>query len=122
VLLRPLPFAGASRLVKIWEEHRAQGGILLEPSPANFHDWQRIATSFEGMGAYAGASVNLAGGGAGEPERLDGAGLTAGMLPMLGVQPAMGRLFTADDDRDGAPPPCCSVTRFGGGASAEIGT
>jgi hypothetical protein len=103
VLLRPLPFADASRLVKIWEDHRAQGIVQLEPSPANFHDWQRGATSFEAMGAYAGASVNLTGG-AGEPERLEGAGVTYGMLPMLGVQPEIGRLFTADDDREGAPP------------------
>jgi putative ABC transport system permease protein len=103
VLLRPLPFADASRLVKIWEDHRAQG-YRLEPSPANFHDWQRGATSFEAMGAYASASLNLTGGGRGEPERLDGAGVTAEVLPMLGMQPEIGRLFTAEEDREGAPP------------------
>src|SRR5262249_39774545 len=92
------------RLVKLWEEHRAQGGFLAEPSPANFHDWRSGARSFDAMGAYASQSLNLTGGGAGEPERLDGAGVTLDILPMLGVQPAIGRLFTAEDDRPGAPP------------------
>jgi len=103
VLLRPLPFADASRLVKIWEEHRAQRISQWEPSPANFHDWQRTATSFEAMGAYAAASMNLTAGGRGEPERLDGAGVTADLLPLLGVTPEIGRLFTAEEDRQGAP-------------------
>jgi putative ABC transport system permease protein len=103
VLLRPLPFADASRLVKIWEEHRAQGISQWEPSPANFHDWKQSATSFDAMGAYASQSLNLTGG-SGEPERLEGAGVTAELLPMLGVRPPVGRLFTAEDDRDTAPP------------------
>jgi putative ABC transport system permease protein len=103
VLLRPLPFADASRLVKIWEERRIQRISQWEPSPANFHDWQRNATSFEAMGAYAPASLNLTAGGRGEPERLDGAGVTADLLPLLGARLEIGRLFTAEDDKQGAP-------------------
>jgi predicted permease len=102
VLLRPLPFADSSRLVKIWEQMRVRGISQLEASPANFRDWQRAAKSFESMGAYASASVNLTSGGSGVPERLDGSGVTWDVLPMLGVQPPIGRIFTADDDREGA--------------------
>ena len=40
---------------------------------------------------------------AGNPARLEGAGVTAGLLPLLGVQPALGRAFTPEDDRPGAP-------------------
>jgi putative ABC transport system permease protein len=96
--LRPLPFADSGRLVKIWEQQH--GYARLEASPANYRDWKRNATSFESMGAYAGASSNLAGTGA--PERLEGAFVTAAVLPMLGARPAMGRLFTEADDTEGA--------------------
>jgi len=60
-----------------------------------------MSKSFEGMGAYWDTSVNLVG--QGDPERLEGATVTADLLPLLGVQPVMGRLFTAAEDREGAP-------------------
>jgi len=102
VLLRPLPFRDEARLVKIWQEQRAQGYSRNEVSPANYRDWKRAASSFEAMGAYAGVSLDLAG--AGDPERLEGAAFTADILPMLGAGASIGRLFTEDDDREGAPP------------------
>jgi putative ABC transport system permease protein len=97
VLLRPLPFADAERLVKLWES--PPGYTQMELSPPNYRDWKEMSTSFETMGAYRGLSVNLVG--EGQPERLEGAAVTADLLPMLGVQPALGRLFTAEDDREG---------------------
>jgi predicted permease len=100
VLVRPLPFAGAARLVNVWEDRSTIGYPRLEPSPPNYHDWKQMATTFETLAAYRGLSVNLVANGA--PERLDGASITADLLPMLGVRPALGRLFTADDDRQGA--------------------
>jgi putative ABC transport system permease protein len=60
-----------------------------------------MSKSFEGMGAYWDNSVNLVG--QGDPERLEGAAITADLFPLLGVQPLMGRLFTAAEDREGAP-------------------
>jgi predicted permease len=99
VLLRPLPFPEPDRLVKIWEDHRGQG-FRLEPSPANYHDWKSGARSFEAMGAYHEVSLDLSGGG--EPERLEGAGVTAGVLPLLGARPAIGRIFTEADDQEGS--------------------
>ena len=53
------------------------------------------------MAAYRGISVDVSG--LGEPQRLDGASVTAGLFPALGVQPLAGRTFTAEDDREDAP-------------------
>src|SRR4030095_4332232 len=58
-------------------------------------------TSFASMGAYSTASSNLIG--MGEPERLDGAVVTADALPTIGIAPAAGRPFLAEDDAPGAP-------------------
>ena len=98
VLVRPLPFPESDRLVKLWEAPSGYGRNEL--SPANYRDWKPMSTAFEAMPAYRGLSVNLVG--QGEPERLEGASVTADLFPMLGAQPALGRLFTTDDDRAGA--------------------
>jgi predicted permease len=99
VLLRPLPFPDADRLVNLWV--RLPGYNRVEASPANYRDWKRLATLFESLGAYHPASVNLVG--QGDPLRLEGVAVTAELLPTLGVSPIMGRLFTADDDLEDAP-------------------
>src|SRR5262249_51058510 len=99
VLIRPLPYADAARLVAVWQRQLTGDGHY-ELSPANFRQWQR-AGAFAAMGASASTSANLVG--AGEPVRVDGAALTAAVLPLFGVQPVLGRAFTAEDDRAGAP-------------------
>lgn len=99
VLIRPLPFAEPERLVKLWEAHR--GYARTELSPPNYRDWKRMSTAFETMGVYRTLAANLVG--EGDPERLEGASVTAEVFTMLGARPARGRLFTADDDREGAP-------------------
>jgi putative ABC transport system permease protein len=100
VLLRPLPYAHPDRLVKIWE--RLPGYNRMELSPADYRDWKRMSKSFEAMGASRGLSANMIAGH--DPLRVEGAVLTAELLPMLGVQPVMGRFFTAEEDRYGAQP------------------
>ncbi len=100
VLVRPLPFKDAHRLVRLYQNSTRRGSSTNNLSPANFRDWQRMATGFASMGAFADASVNLVG--SGEPQRLTGVGVTAEILPMLGVAPALGRVFETADDRDGA--------------------
>ena len=102
VLLRPLPFLDSDRLVKLWEDQSPQGYEAMEPSPALYRDWKRFGTGFAGMVAYFTTAVNLVG--AGEPERLEGAVVTADLLPLLGVRPAVGRIFASSDDTSGAPP------------------
>ena len=100
VLLRRLPFADADRLVALWQHQRATDHGNWEASPTNYREWRK-APAFETMGATFIISANLVG--RGEPQRLDGAALTAEVLPMLGAAPALGRVFNTDDDRDGAP-------------------
>ena len=101
VLLRPLPFDSPDRLVALWQTNLVRGDGRFELSPSNYRDWKAMGTSFSGMGAYNSISANLVG--EGVPQRLDGAAVTADLLPLLGIQPALGRPLAADDDRDGAP-------------------
>lgn len=90
MLIRPLPYADAPRLVKLWETLPDYGRN--EPSPANYRDWRDRSTVFEAMGAYTGASANLIG--RGEPRQIDGARVSADLLPLLGVRPAIGPKLT----------------------------
>ena len=118
VLLRPLPFADADRLVTVWHQERQYSRV--EMSPPNYRDWKAQSKSFEAFGAYAGLSVNLAG--EGEPERLVGEVMTADVLPMIGVKPLLGRWFSAEDDRYSAPATVILSyplwqARFGGSAA-----
>jgi len=98
VLIRPLPYPQSDRLVKLLEQ---TPNYQLELSPANYRDWKAMSTSFAAMGAYTSTSINLVG--EGEPERLEGATVTADLLPLLGVQPLLGRTFLPEEDREGAP-------------------
>jgi predicted permease len=99
VLIRPLPFADSNRLVKLWES--PPGYTRNELSPPNYFDWKHMSHSFETMGTFTFASTNLTG--QGEPERVQGILASSEVLPMLGVQPILGRLFTSQDDRAEAP-------------------
>jgi predicted permease len=85
--------------VKIWEN--VPGYVRMEASAPNFRDWRRMSTSFTTMGAYTGFATNLVGGT--EPRRLEGATVGADVIRLLGVSPHIGRIFTDDDDRPGAP-------------------
>ena len=91
LLLRPLPYADASRLVS----------ISLLPSP-DFVAARESLHSFASLAAFYGGSDNLTG--VGEPVRVRRAGVTANLFPMLGVQAQIGRVFSAEDDRPGGPP------------------
>lgn len=99
VLLRPLPFPDSDRLVKVWE--RTPGYRRLELSPANYRDCKAAATVFDSIGTYHSAAANLVG--AGEPQRVEGAAVSYDLFPTLGVRPLIGRMFSAADDREGAP-------------------
>ena len=97
VLFRPLPFPDPDSLVRICEGPRTGGGwgCMNQVSPANYRDFKEMSTSFAGMGAYANDAVNLVGGG--EPRRLAIARLNLEVMPLLGVSPALGRVFEASD-------------------------
>jgi predicted permease len=99
VLLRPLPFPEADRLLHLREA--PMGGGTNELSPANFRDWKTQARSFENMGAYTYGASNMVGNG--EPRRVELIRATPDLLPVLGVQPLLGRPFTASDLRQAEP-------------------
>jgi putative ABC transport system permease protein len=102
VLLRPLEYAGADRLVKIVGFEPSEG-TTDNLSPADFLDLQRDSTSFARMGAHGFVGLATLGGGTGEAERLGSVQVTDGFFDTLQERPQLGRLFAADDDRPGAP-------------------
>jgi predicted permease len=99
VLIRPLPFPDPGRLVKVWEKTPGYG--RMELSAPNYRDWKAAAKSFASMGIYYDRAVTMLT--AGEPTRLAGTSVSADVLPTLGVSPVVGRAFSPDDDRAGAP-------------------
>jgi putative ABC transport system permease protein len=100
VLLRPLPFAEPDRLVMIWEDATFIGFPQDTPAPGNYADWKAQSQTFADMAARSNRSFNLTGDG--EPEKLQAYEITANFFPLLGVKPALGRNFTAEEDQPGA--------------------
>lgn len=100
VLLRPLPYPDADRIVYLseWSPDVPDLSIAL----ANFADWQKMNTVFDSLVAYRSENLNLTG--QGEPQRLSVRQVTAGLFPTLGVEPVLGRELTPDDDKPGAEP------------------
>jgi predicted permease len=101
VLLKPLPFAEPDRLVAVW--HRAPGlGIdKLNQSPSTYLITREEGRAFQDIGIWNNNAVSITG--RGEPERVQGLQITDGLLPLLGVVPVKGRLFTKADDSPGTP-------------------
>jgi putative ABC transport system permease protein len=98
VLLRPLPFRDADRLV-ILAEH-AGAVATITTSWQNYQDWRDQTKSYDGFGAVRSLTMTLAGGA--EPERVPAKMVSASLLAALGTPPALGRGIAADDDRSGA--------------------
>jgi putative ABC transport system permease protein len=100
VLLRPLPYRNAERLV--WVAGNVRGGTArASVSPPDYVDYRAQNTVFEEFAASTTVpnAVNLTG--AGEPERLTGSRVTANYFRAFGVEPALGRVFLADEERAG---------------------
>jgi putative ABC transport system permease protein len=94
VLLRPLPFEQPDRLIRVWGLH-AQIGQETASLP-DFLDWRAQARSFAGLSALSNTRFTL--NGAGEPEMIRGAFVTADFFRTLGVAPLRGRTFVAGED------------------------
>ena len=94
VLLRPLAYKDSDRLVTILH----QGNFPV--AVANYLDWRKQSHSFEAMGAAEFWTPNLMG--VDRPERVWGLRLTQSLLPLLGVEPLLGRLFVAGEDDEGS--------------------
>ena len=100
VILRPLPFEQADRLISIQNSWTRTGLPQQNVSAPDFHDWKAQSRSFESMGYYAGGEWSVT---------VDGAAdyvmafrVTPGFLEALRAQPAMGRTFTEEELRTGA--------------------
>lgn len=93
VLLRPLPYANSDRLVVIL--HNGNNPV----APANVIDWKKQTHSFTDVAAAEYWGANLTSGE--QPENVRGLRVSAGIFPMLGVAPFIGRAFTTDEDVNG---------------------
>ncbi len=102
VLLRPLPYRDASRLVMLWHtppQKSFPGMTMFSVSAANFVDWQQQSHSFERMSIYSFSHLNLTG--RDQPEALQGASVSADFFSTLQAQPMLGRTLTLDEDQPG---------------------
>jgi putative ABC transport system permease protein len=102
VLLRPLEYPAADRLVKLHGFDKDEG-VPGNLSPADFLDFERDNTVFARMGANGFVGLFTITGGHGEAERVGGVNVTEGYFATLQVQPAIGRSFLPEEDRPGAP-------------------
>jgi len=100
LLLRPLPYKDANRLVILW--NRSPGLGITEDwfSTAQYFDIKTEHHGFEDVAIAIGGNENLTGDGA--PERVGTIHVSSNLLPMLGVEPARGRLFVSTEDADGS--------------------
>jgi predicted permease len=102
VLLKPLPYPQADRLIGIWHSAPAigfQGDLNMAPY-LYFIDREQSST-LEDVGMYNGDSLTVTG--VGQPEHVTGMDVTDGTLPLVGARPVLGRLFTRRDDTADAP-------------------
>ena len=102
LLLRPLPYHHADRLVTVWQDMRARGGPADEwATPGNYADWRSEKTLFEEIAVVTGWRPTLTG--QGEPEPIAGEQVSHEYFSVLGVVPALGRTFRVEDDVPNAP-------------------
>ncbi|HEX8490720.1 MAG TPA: ABC transporter permease, partial [Chthoniobacterales bacterium] len=101
VLLRPLPYPDADRIMIITET-----GPNLPQIPVSFPDyvdWKRDNTVFENIAISRRESLNLSGLEGRPPEQISGGLVTANFFKVIGVEPQLGRTFTEEEDRVGGP-------------------
>jgi hypothetical protein len=100
VLLEPLPFEESDRLVGLWHTAPGLGFDEVNMSPANYFTYREQGRVFEEVGMWDQGSASVTG--AGEPEQVDVMRVTDGTLPLLRVQPVIGRSFTKEEDAPGS--------------------
>ncbi len=101
VLLRPLPYPAADRLMLVWERNDDLNLPYMYASPPNLADWDAQSRTFDRIGGFTTRdfTVRLLE----DPERMQGGRITHTLFPILGVAPLLGRGFTADEDRPNGP-------------------
>jgi putative ABC transport system permease protein len=104
VLLRPLPFPHSNRLVALYSQDDrskpdSENGYV---ASGDFYDWQKASHGYEQMAIWRWTGYNMSGGGGELPEFLNAGTCSWNLFATLGANPALGRLFTEDDDHRGA--------------------
>jgi len=102
VLLSPLPYADADRLVLVKYRTIQPRSGPFELTPASYLELRRANKSFEGIADFTASDFNSSGG-VDQPERLSGQMVSPSFFSVLKVSPLIGRGFTDDDEKDGAP-------------------
>lgn len=98
VLLRPLPYPESERLMTVWTPW--VGDDYNPLSTPNYLDYRDQTSSFSSWGVYTARKVNLAA--SENPDQIFSIACTHGVLHALGIEPTVGRLFTADDESAGS--------------------
>jgi putative ABC transport system permease protein len=96
ILLKPLPFADADRLVAIWKQNPTRGWHHNPISMADFVAWQSQGAAFDDMAIFTERSCVITGGSVAEEDPCEV--VSSHLLPLLGVAPIRGRAFVAADD------------------------
>ena len=128
VLLRPLPYKDSDRLMMIWNDFGGQGGQTLPAvSIGDYYDYRKMTKVFEDFAAgTGGGSVGAQGvvtSAGTSPQKVTVSAVASHMFPLLGVNPIVGRQFTAEEEQVGASPVVMLthkfwMSRFNGDASA----
>jgi predicted permease len=101
VLLKPLPYPRPAELIGLWHTAPGINVLNLNMAPSNYFIYREQNKTFQDVGAYQGDSDSVTG--LAEPEKVDALNVTDGTLPLLGIPPMQGRLFTREDDSPGSP-------------------
>jgi len=101
VLVQPLPFPNADRLVAVMETNPASRQKTSLIAPGRLEDWNRMSRTFDALSASYTENVTDTSGS--EPERLDGRRVAPRYFALFGMRPLAGRAFTAEEERFGGP-------------------
>jgi len=102
LILRPLPYRNADRIAIVWQRSPGLNVPRDWLSIGQYVDIKTGSTAFEQVAAAIGASFNVTGDG--KPERVDGMRVSSSFFSLFGARPAMGRVFSAEDDVPGKAP------------------
>jgi putative ABC transport system permease protein len=97
VLLKPLSYQDPDRLVFVWERNTAIGKDRDLVAPQNYQDWKTQNTVFKELGGYRTGGFSLSG--VGDPESVVALSVSSSLFRALGVEAAIGRTFTDDEER-----------------------
>jgi putative ABC transport system permease protein len=99
VMLKPLPYDQPDRIVVVWESNQAHNRPRNVISPANWLEWRARNRSFSDLGVAGPARLTLTIDR--RPEEVQGIVASSDVFAVLGVQPTIGRAYTAEEDVDG---------------------